>query len=230
MTRPLALIALTALVLAAAFAAAAAAESHFKDPDKYPFYPCTKCHATMQVTGLKKVVQVHGINLTRGAHAGLYCVNCHSTPDVWNMKTPEGKVKIAIPGMMNRTELMRMNKVCLQCHPRTVHDFDILLHGNKTWSCPKGTEELVIGYKGVGYWFHDCPDYHNLTAKPARACVECHDPHVAYYYAIKPLPPHDSRAPPPDEEAITYGTLAVAISSASLILAAAILLPRHSSE
>ncbi|NOZ88897.1 MAG: hypothetical protein GXO15_03135 [Crenarchaeota archaeon] len=219
--------ALTLLAVAAVSTVAAAAATHFKSPANYTFYPCTQCHATMQVTGLVKSEPMHNINLAKGAHRGLYCVNCHSVPDVWNMKTPYGKVEIAIPGMMNRSELMKMNEVCLQCHPRTVHDFDFLVHGNKTYTCPDGDMYLVKGYKGVGYWFHDCPEYRNLEAKPARACVECHDPHVGHYFALKPLPPHDERPPPPDQEAITYGTLAVAISSMSLILAAAILLPRY---
>ena len=211
------------LVAAALLPLAAAQDSHFKDPDTYPYYPCSKCHATMQVTGLKHKVAIHGIDLTKGAHRALYCANCHSTPDVWNMKIPGGKAPIAIPGLHGRDRLMEMNKVCERCHPQTYMDYIHLVHANKTFTCQGEQLILVYGYKGVGYRFHICPEYRNLTAMPGRACVECHNPHIGYYYSISILPPESDRPAPPPQQSIAYGTLAVTIAGLSLILGAAVL-------
>ena len=220
---------LLAAVLAATLLAAKAyaAPSWFKNPANYTFYPCSKCHATMQVTGIAKTVAIHKIDLTKGAHRGLYCANCHSMPDVWNLKTPDGKVEIAIPGMMSHEDLMKINKVCATCHPRTYEDYVNLVHANKTFTCPDGKVEFVKGYKGVNYAFHICKEYKNLKTVPAKACVECHNPHDPVYHAISILPPPGLRAPPPPQESIAYGTLAVAIAGMALILGSAVLLQSH---
>ncbi len=232
MNRLVLAIALAALVAAAAapVAAHAATPEQYKNPANYTFYPCTKCHATMKVTGIAKTVPIHNIDLTKGAHRGLYCANCHSVPDVWNLKTPDGKVEIAIPGMMNHEDLMKLNKVCATCHPRTYEDYVNLVHGNKTYTCPNGTVEFVKGYKGVLYTFHICPEYKNLKTVPAKACVECHDPHDPVYHAISILPPPSVRPPPPDETSIAYGTLAVAIAGMALIIASAVFLHGYRQE
>ncbi len=226
-------LALAALALVAALAAAASvaeAAGQYHSPANYTFYPCSSCHATMQVTGMKKTVEIHHIDLTQGAHRGLYCVNCHSAPDVWNLKTPDGKVDIAIPGMFSHEDLMKMNKVCATCHPRTYEDYVNLLHGNKTYTCPDGHVELVKGYKGVLYSFHVCKEYKNLKTVPAKACVECHNPHDPVYHAISILPPPSERPPPPPQENIAYGTLAVTIAGMALIVGSAVLLQSHYSE
>ena len=213
----LALVALTAAVIAAADT------SQYRNPDNYTFYPCTTCHASMKVTGLKNRQPFHHIDLTKGSHAGLYCVNCHSTPDVWNMKTVDGKEEIAIPGLMGHKELLRMNKVCERCHPQTYMDYVHLAHANKTYVCQGGEDILVQGYKGVGYHFHVCKEYKNLKTIASKACVECHDPHVGVYHAINLLPPHDERPAPPPQSSIAYGTLAVAIAGVALILGSVVL-------
>jgi len=221
---------LVALATVLAVAAVAEAASQYRSPANYTFYPCSSCHATMDVSGVSKNVEIHGIDLTKGAHKGLYCVNCHSVPDVWNLKTPDGKAEIAIPGMFSHEDLMKMNKVCASCHKRTYEDYINLVHGNKTYTCPDGTVEFVKGYKGVLYAFHVCKEYKNLKTVPAKACVECHDPHDPVYRAISILPPPSERPPPPPQENIAYGTLAVAIAGMALIVVSAVLLQSHYAE
>jgi len=221
-----ALLAAVSVLLAVALSmvsGVAAAESQYKKPGSYQFYPCSSCHATMKVTGMKKVVPFHHIDLTKGPHRGLFCASCHSVPDVWNLKTPWGKVEIRIPGLFNHSSLMETNKVCATCHMRTYMDYQFLAHGNKTYTCPGGKVEFIKGYKGVLYAFHICPQYKNLTTVPAKACVECHNPHNPVYRAISILPPPSERPPPPPQSPIEYGTLAVTIAGLSLLLAAAVL-------
>ena len=221
-------LAVFALLVMAASAAEAAGQ--FKNPANYTFYPCSSCHATMKVTGIAKKVGIHHIDLTKGAHRGLYCANCHSAPDVWHLKTPDGKVDIAIPGMFSHEDLMKINKVCATCHPRTYEDYVNLVHANKTYTCPGGHVEFVKGYKGVLYSFHVCKEYKNLKTVPAKACVECHNPHDPVYHAISILPPPSERPAPPKQENIAYGTLAVAIAGMALIVASAVLLNSYASR
>jgi hypothetical protein len=166
-------------------------------------YPCTKCHATMKLTGMTKISKFHNIDLTKGAHKGLYCANCHVPPYMINLR---GGAMVYIPGLHNRSLLMETNKLCAICHPQEYSDYMNLIHGNKTYVCPGGKVEEVVGYKNVTYLFHVCPNgYRNLTTMPARACVECHDPHTPTMGPLNILPKPSERPAPPDETAIAWG-------------------------
>ncbi|RUM47396.1 MAG: hypothetical protein DSY37_02460 [Hyperthermus sp.] len=223
--RPALALAFIAVLLAGYIADA----SQYRDPDKYQFYPCSQCHATMKVTGMVKKQPFHGIDLTKGAHAGLYCVNCHAAPQVDRLKTRNGYVDIAIPGLMGHEELMKLNKVCERCHPQTYRDYMHLAHANKTYTCSGGSVEIVKGYKGIAYDFHVCSEYKNLAMKPAKACVECHDPHVGVYPAISIMPPHSERPAPPPEETIAYGLIAAVTAGLALLLTS-VALASHTSR
>jgi len=198
----LAMLAIIGLVLISVTVAVAEGE----------FYPCERCHLKLKLTGTVRTSAYHAINLTVGAHKGLVCANCHVPP---TMSKLVGGVDIVAFYKGNYKEL---NVVCASCHERTYHDYTSLVHGNKTIACKGETKILVNGYKGVSYWLHLCQDYINLTAMPARGCVECHDPHDPHYKPLAPLPPPSRRPPPPDQTAIAYTTLGVVISSLTLIV------------
>ncbi|AEM38969.1 hypothetical protein Pyrfu_1102 [Pyrolobus fumarii 1A] len=184
------------------------------------FYPCKACHQAMNLTGNKKVVEFHKIDLTVGAHRGLYCSNCHVPP---LMQELVGGGEVYIPGMHPRDKLMETNKVCAVCHPREYKDYEMLVHGNKTFECPDGKVVKIVGYKGVIYDFHVCSEYKNLEKKPARACVECHDPHDPTYYAINILPEPSDRPAPPAQDEVVYGTVAALVGGLLLIVGAFVL-------
>nr|WP_236698103.1 hypothetical protein [Pyrodictium occultum] len=212
------LMLLSMVVLSLALAARAGAEQ--AGQQLYQIYPCTKCHAAMNLPGNRKVVPFHGINLTKGAHRGLVCSNCHRPPTMINLV---GGAKVYIPGPHSRDKLMETNKVCAVCHPREYRDYINLVHGNKTFVCQGGKVVKVKGYKGVIYNFHICPSYKDLKTVPARACVECHDPHNPVLKALNILPEPSFRPPPPNESSVTYGNIAAVVGGLILVLGALVL-------
>ena len=167
-------------------------------------YPCTKCHAHMpQLNGMVKKVPFHHIDLTKGPHRGLYCANCHIPPTFINLR---GGARVYIPGLHNRTLVMQTNKLCAICHPREYQDYLDLIHGNKTFTCPGGKVIIIHGYKGINYYYHICPDgYKHLETLPARACVECHNPHDPVVKPLNILPTPSERPAPPKETSIAIG-------------------------
>ncbi|HID40726.1 MAG TPA: hypothetical protein EYP33_01055 [Pyrodictium sp.] len=193
----------------------------------YPFYPCTSCHQAMQLTGDRKAAPFHGIDLTKGAHRGLFCSNCHTPPAMIDLVNG---AKVYIPGLHDTEKLKETNKVCAVCHPRVVKDYNYLVHGNTTYICQGGNVTRVIGYKGVGYTFHICPEYKNLKTVPAKACVECHDPHDPTMPPASILPAPSERPAPPDETSIAYGTLAAVIGGLALVVGALVLPLGYSRE
>ena len=167
-------------------------------------YPCSSCHAGLPVSGVSKWSEFHGINLTTGAHRGLYCVNCH-VPDTAMMKL-RGGVDIKVLGLHSHEELMETNRACATCHPRTYMDYLHYAHGNTTFKCASGGEEYrIVGYKNVTYIYHACNDYHNLTLAHPKACVECHNPHDPVVYPLNILPKQSDRPEPPDQTPIAIG-------------------------
>ncbi len=184
-----------AFTLLAVFAATATAQEDI--------YPCSSCHADMPLTGVSKASEFHGINLSIGAHRGLYCVNCH-VPDSAMMKL-RGGVEIRVLGLHGHDELMETNRVCATCHPRTYMDYMRFAHGNTTWTCSGGSVVKIVGYKNVTYDYHVCDDYRNLTRVHAKACVECHNPHDPVVMPLSILPKQSDRPAPPDQLAIAVG-------------------------
>ena len=208
----------TLLTLAFLLAASAALAVHaYAQQNPAAWYPCTKCHTPFfKVNATVKVSAVHGIDLTVGAHRGLYCSNCHVPPTMIQLR---GGGRVYIPGLHNRTQLIEASKVCAVCHPREWEDWLHLVHGNKTYTCPGGKVVYVIGYKGIRYPFHICPHgYKNLKTIPARACVECHNPHDPVYKPLGPLPRPSTRPPPPDETNYLLGMTATVIAGLALIV------------
>jgi len=181
------------------------------------FYPCTSCHQAMDLTGDRKQVPLHGIDLTTGAHRGLMCSNCHVPP---LMQTLINGSEVFIPGFHNQSQVMETNKVCAVCHPHEYVDYERLLHANKTFICPDGQAYKVIGYKGVDYTFHACEEYINLTVVPAKACVECHNPHNPTMMPLNILPEPSNRPEPPEESDVALGGLAALLGSLVLIFPA----------
>ena len=184
-------------------------------------YPCSTCHTAIKVDLNVNVSEFHNIDLTKGAHRGLTCANCHSLAN--GMMTLRNGVPIAIPGIHNKSALMNINTLCATCHVREFELYQVGAHGNSTYECPGGETILVRGYKGVGYRLHLCDDYHNLKTVPAQPCIACHNPHEPTYYAIGILPPPSDRVPPPPQEDITYGGIGVVVAGLSLIAAAHVL-------
>ncbi len=190
------------------------------------FYPCVTCHQALNLTGNRKIVPFHGIDLTKGAHRGLVCSSCHVPP---TMQKLVNNAEVYIPGLHTTEDLKKTNSVCAVCHPRQYLDYNYLVHGNKTFICPDGNVTKVIGYKGVGYDFHICPEYKNLTTVPAKACVECHNPHDPTMPPPSILPEPSIRPPPPNEAGIAFGGLA-AIIGGLLLVAGALFLPLSRDE
>ncbi len=203
-------VAILLLLVAALYAPVLAASSEGQE-----FYPCSQCHAALTVSGQSRASEFHGVDLTEGAHGGLYCSNCHLAPQV---DVLVGGVNISIPGLHPRDSLMELNKACATCHADVYRDYQLHAHGNQTYTCSGGTAELVEGYKGVGYWFHLCPEYRDLSVEPARACVECHNPHDPTMPALSILPEPSDRPSPPDESSIALGGLVVVLVGLGIIL------------
>jgi len=222
---PRIVVAAVVLVLAVIVPVLSAVTAHAQDPAQ--FYPCTTCHQAMQLTGDKKTVPFHGIDLTKGAHRGLFCSNCHIAPTMIDLVNG---AQVYIPGLHGTQELKETNKVCAVCHPREVADYNYLVHGNKTYVCPNGNVTKVIGYKGVGYDFHICAEYKNLETIPAKACVECHNPHEPTMPPASILPPPSDRPAPPDETSVAYGTIAAVIGGLILAIGALVLPLGYSRE
>ncbi len=185
----------------------------------YPFYPCSKCHQALQLSGNRKTVEYHAVDLTTGAHAGLYCSSCHIPPLMENLT---GGARLRIPGLHSDREVMETNRVCAVCHQREYADYEMLVHGNKTIVCEGGSVDRVQGYKGVTHLLHTCPAG-NMKTVPALPCVECHDPHSPEFRALKPLPEPSRRPPPPDETPILQGTLVVVLSGLFLVVSGLVL-------
>ena len=177
---------------------------------QYPYYPCITCHQALNVTGMVRSEPFHNISLEVGAHRGLYCSNCHVAPLMMELV---GGIEIRVKGVHNTSQLMETNKLCATCHPREYEDYVRLVHGNKTFTCPGGSVELVKGYKGVVYNFHVCPEYRNLTTVPAKACVECHNPHDPTMPPASILPTPSWRPAPPDQTGVAASTVAVLFGS-----------------
>ena len=206
-----AVLALATLVVPV-FSAAVAAAQHF--------YPCSSCHNALNLTGVRKTVPFHGVDLTAGAHRGLYCSNCHVAPV---MQELINGAEVYIPGLHSTEQLKETNKVCAVCHPQEFEDYQHLVHGNKTYTCQGGSVERIVGYKGVVYSFHICSDYRNLKTMPARACVECHDPHTPTMPPASILATPSDRPPAPDESSIAYGAVAAVIGGLILAVGALVL-------
>ncbi len=204
-----------ALVSLASISIAHAASSE-KNKEYYKsIYPCTKCHLSMNLNGMTKKSSFHHIDLTKGAHRGLYCANCHTPPTM--IKLRSGGF-VFIPGYHNRSLVMQTNKLCAICHPKEYQDYMNLVHANKTYVCPGGKVEIIHGYKNVNYDFHICPNgYKNLTTVPARACVECHDPHDPVFKPLNILPTPSERPAPPKETSIAIGNVLAVIGALVVI-------------
>ncbi|MEB3807051.1 MAG: hypothetical protein GSR73_06015 [Desulfurococcales archaeon] len=182
-------------------------------------YPCSTCHATMKQLPETSYSAFHGINLTGGAHAGLYCTSCHDPGS--NMMALRGGVNITkLLFSKSSQERMDVAKTCAVCHVQIYKDWLNLAHGNTTFTCLNGDVTEVIGYKGVRYYQHECPPGSTYTPAPAKSCIDCHDPHHPTMYPLNPLPKPSHRPEPPDESGILYGGIAVVAVGVALILAA----------
>ncbi len=185
------------------------------------FYPCSSCHATLKISEPRRYSEVHKKNLTLGAHAGLYCTNCHVPEDA--MMNLTGGVELAIPGLHSPDSLLKISKLCGLCHADVLQDYEVFAHGNTTFTHGSGKTIIVRGYKGVAYVLHLSSDYKNFKLKHGRACVECHEPHNPIMEPPSILPRQSYRPPPPREGIIAYGGLLIYIISVVLVLASALL-------
>ncbi|NPA84821.1 MAG: hypothetical protein GXO07_02300 [Crenarchaeota archaeon] len=165
-----------------------------------PAYPCTYCHTPwLKLDGNVKSAPIHKINLLEGAHAGLYCSNCHDPQDP--IRLINGA--IVVPRELASPEqMMQYNTLCATCHPRTYADYLIGAHGNTTFTCEGGKAYFVYGYKGSPYWYHDCPEYTNLQTVPGKPCTFCHNPHDPVKMAASIMPPPSDRPKPYPQDAI----------------------------
>jgi hypothetical protein len=160
------------------------------------------------LNGNIKVSEIHKVMLTKGAHGGLYCSNCHEADNPMILKN---KAVVVHFQYANKKDLMSYNTLCAQCHPRVYDDYIHLAHGNKTFTCEGGKTVLVFGYKGSPYWYHICNDYNGkFERKPARACVECHDPHDPVMLPASIMPPPSDR-PEPYPQGMIEATTIVSI-------------------
>ncbi len=181
-------------------------------------YPCIQCHATLQPPGTSNYSAFHGVNLTEGKHAGLYCVNCH-VPESGMMEL-RGGVEIAVKGFHNETDLYRVNQLCAQCHMDIYELYMNNAHGNQTYTCQGGETYTVIGYNGVKYYYHDCPPGTEYETVPAKPCIACHDPHDPQMEPLNILPPPSERPPPPPQDEILLGGVGTGVAGAVLVLLA----------
>lgn len=206
------LVLVVAVLVLATSIGIAHATSAEKNKEYYKsIYPCTKCHLSMNLNGMVKKSEFHHIDLTKGAHKGLYCANCHTPPTMIQLRSGGF---VFIPGYHNQSLVMQTNKLCAICHPKEYQDYLNLIHANKTYVCPGGKVEIIHGYKDINYYFHICPNgYKNLTTVPARACVECHDPHDPVFKPLNILPTPSERPAPPNERSIAIGNILAVIGA-----------------
>jgi len=202
---------LIALLLAALAAPAAAAQAS-------EFYPCVQCHATLVPNATVSASSFHGINLSEGPHAGLYCVNCH-VPES-GMMLLRGGVPLAIPGVHNESSLFEVNKLCAQCHANIYELYQAGAHGNTTFTCEGGDTQVIIGYNGVKYYYHDCPPGSTYEPRPAQPCIACHNPHQPKMEPPSILPPPSDRPEPPPQDEILLGGVSTGVAGAALVLLA----------
>ncbi len=212
-----AVIALLVLALAAPTAAAQAASGT-------EWYPCIQCHATIQPAATVSESQFHGINLSEGPHAGLYCVNCH-VPESAMMEL-RGGIPLAVKGFNSTEDLYRVNELCAQCHADIYELYLVGAHGNTTFDCPGGETHIVYGYNGVKYYYHDCPPGSTYQSRPAQPCIACHDPHQPKMEPASILPVPSERPEPPPQDEILLGGVSTGVAGAALILLA-LALHRH---
>ena len=179
-----------------------------------PAYPCTYCHTPfLKLNGNVKKAEIHKIDLTVGAHAGLYCSNCHDPKNP--MKLITGDIVIP-PNLASEKDLMKYNKLCAKCHPRVYADYMVGAHGNSTFVCEGGTKYFVIGYKNSPWWYHVCPEYKNMHTVPGRPCVYCHNPHDPIKPPAKIMPPPSDRPAPYKQDVIAYTTAFLMLLAAAL--------------
>jgi hypothetical protein len=180
-----------------------------------PAYPCTYCHTPFlsNLNGNVHKVPYHKIDLTVGAHAGLYCSNCHDPKEP--MKLVNGAVVVPL-NLASREDLMKYNTLCAKCHPRVYADYLVGAHGNSTFVCQGGEKVFVIGYKGAPYWYHQCNSYTNLKVVPGRPCVFCHNPHDPIKPPANIMPPPSDRPKPYPQDAIAYSTAFLMILATAL--------------
>ncbi len=138
-------------------------------------------------------------------HAVLTCSACHDANRPWLL------VAGGMVGAWNAT------LACKLCHPREFRDYQLGVHGGIDVFCLDGSEELHL-VNGTRFKLHICK---SMMSAP-RQCFSCHDPHFPRFEASKPLPGWSKAARPP-QEPLALSTLAVALSSLSLLLLAVVI-------
>ncbi len=181
-------------------------------------YPCSSCHTQITAKPDRKSSSFHDVDLTKGSHSGLACVNCHNASSA--MMQLNGGVNISVLIFNTGAGAMEVGKMCAQCHEAVYEDWLRLAHGNSTFTCPDGAVRTVTGYMGGIYYLHDCPEGSTYDARPALACTGCHDPHDPTFQPPGILPSPGDRPEPSSQDGILYGGIAVTAAGLALIAAA----------
>lgn len=184
-------------------------------------YPCSSCHTQIKAKPDRKSSSFHDVDLTKGPHSGLVCVNCHNASSA--MMQLNGGVNISLLIFNGGDGEMEVGKTCAQCHGDIYEDWLRLAHGNSTFTCPGGTVRTITGYMGGIYYLHECPEGSTYNARPALACTGCHDPHDPTFQPPGILPAPGDRPEPPSQDGILYGGIAVTAAGLTLIAAASLI-------
>ncbi len=116
------------------------------------YFPCGDCHDD-EITNFteRKLEEEH--ELIEFAHGNIWCLHCHVVDDRNWLRLAD----------LKKIEFEESSRLCTQCHPKKLDDWNAGVHGKQT-----------------GYWH---------GAKERWTCVECHNPHTPLFKQLEPLPP-----------------------------------------
>lgn len=115
------------------------------------FFPCSDCHdGSLTNFTQRELVEEHDTLSLQ--HGNQWCLHCHDSVDRDRLHLADG----------SKIEFEESWKLCTQCHPTKLPDWQAGGHGKQT-----------------GNWH---------GAKERWTCVLCHNPHAPTFQQIEPLP------------------------------------------
>ncbi|MBF0610126.1 MAG: hypothetical protein HQL55_03240 [Magnetococcales bacterium] len=110
-------------ILLLAVTAVSSGQGQVKSEGKVAVANCNGCHGWRKpVEERRKLNPPHNkVNLTHGAGAGLWCLDCHQSSNPALLKGREGE---GVP-------FARVEENCLTCHNRQARDWGVGVHGKR---------------------------------------------------------------------------------------------------
>lgn len=146
--------AVTSLFLLLFFASSAmpVVEEYMPPPMTEGLFPCSNCHATMEVNRKKRVLKEEHTDITlHHAETMRWCLDCHDAKN-------RDKLRLYNGDLINFTESYRL---CGECHGNVYKDWKAGLHGKR------------VGYfagseKRVYFLCANCHNPHDPKFKPLK--------------------------------------------------------------